>query len=315
MGKSIKFTNDIYLNSQGVIHETGGTRNTKVPLNKLLTHGSNSSSLYSTQYLQLGYFECSLVEYDGWSTLTLLISSTFYGIQHWSTHVITIAQAGSVNANLIRAAGTTREFYYKIDSTNKRVYLYARCTGGNGFGHWVVSPLTIWNCNWVTEVVQNVDYDNTWTQITTTPELQQPVEVWKRTSWGDMLGNLSQISIDLTPYKYIEAYFCSYGVGGQDTKGGNALSNIIKVDLTQPSINCLSYYNNVDWRYGNACMYPDLQLLLNTVSDPYCFISGVMVSSDKKKLMTTTLGFMDQYFGINPAGNQYVRLYKIIGYK
>lgn len=207
MAKSVKFTNDTYLNSEGVIHENGGTRNTKQPLKKLLPTGSNASNLYSTQYLQLGYFECSLVEYDGWSTVTLLVSSTFYGIQHWSTHMVTISQAGPVGAHQIRTAGNTREFYYKIDSTNKRVYLYARCTGGNGFGHWVVAPLTVWNCNWVTEVVQNVAYASSWVQIGTylpTNPATTPTILYD--------GGATQADITLSQsaanFKRLKIYYC-----------------------------------------------------------------------------------------------------------
>lgn len=316
MSKSIKFNGDTYLDSEGVNHSTRAEMYSRKKLSDLLPTGSNQSSLYSTNYLQLGYFECSGVAYTGWSTITLLISSTFYGVQHWSSHLVTIAQAGNIEASQIRIAGTSREIFYKNDSTNKRVYVYARCTGGNGFGHWSIAPLNIWNCNWVTEIVQNINYEDSWIQIGTIPELQQPVELWKKTNWDSMASNMTVLSLDLTPYKYIEVYFCSYGVNSTtDQKGGNALSPIIKIDLQQPSINNIARYQGIDWRYGNAYTYPDVQLMFTDVQDPYFFNGAALVSADKQKIFITNLGFIDQYFVNNPTSGQYVRAWKIVGYK
>lgn len=164
MSKSIKFKNNNYLDSSGIMHSTGGSYNRQT-LKSFLPQGSTDSAFYSTQYLQLGYIDCSLVEYSEWSNLTLLISSVFYGVQHWSTHLLTLAQADYIKAFYLKVGGNDRKFYYKKDTTNKRIYIYAYVTGGNGFGNWVVSLLSKWQCYWTTEIKHNITYESSWVEI------------------------------------------------------------------------------------------------------------------------------------------------------
>ena len=38
-------------------------------------------------------------------------------------------------------------------------------TVGNGFGNWVVTLLSKWQCNWTTEIIHNVSYENSWAEI------------------------------------------------------------------------------------------------------------------------------------------------------
>lgn len=140
--------------------------------------------------------------------------------------------------------------------------------------------------------------------------------LWSTSNWDSMMQGMATKSIDMSGYRWIECYFCSYGAGSSaHSASGNAVSTIIKVDLEQPATTPLTKYDGVDWRYSGAMMYPDLQLLMKTAEDPYCFAGGVLISSDKKKLLTTYLGFIDSNFVMNPTSAQYYRLHKIIGYK
>lgn len=182
MGKKIKFANETYLDSSGIMHDRSGKHATR-SLDAFLPKGSTQSSLYTTQYMQLGYFECSMVQYEGWSNLTLLVSSAFYGNQHWSTHLLTIAQAEDISANYVRVGGTSRQFFYKADTANKRVYLYVRVTGGNGFGNWSTTILNEWQCYWHLEVIQNIEYDSSWIQITS----DIPDQAYSTSNVGDYI--------------------------------------------------------------------------------------------------------------------------------
>ena len=98
----------------------------------------------------------------------LLISSTFWGAQHGSTDIIHIYNHRytdgtdiGVKANLgrIRVSGS-REFYYIIDTANRRVYLYVKVTGGNSYGLWNISTLQVEGVSWVTLLEANQTLKN-----------------------------------------------------------------------------------------------------------------------------------------------------------
>ena len=134
-------------------------------VSKYLPSEFGYGAAYSTNFLQLGYIKCELIEWDKWANITLLVSSTFYGVQHWSTHLVTLGQAKYVQANYLKVGGNGRQFYYKIDETNKRIYLYAKVTGGNGFGNWNTVLLNNINCDWVKDIIYNVSKEDTWVEI------------------------------------------------------------------------------------------------------------------------------------------------------
>lgn len=114
-----------------------------------------------THILQLGYWNCT----GAYDRATLLISSSFWGNQHGSADIIHISQdtntnsATTVQCTLCRTKlhikGTDREFYYKIDNTNKRIYLYAKVIGGNGYGKWSICPILFEGGTWTTEAKSN----------------------------------------------------------------------------------------------------------------------------------------------------------------
>lgn len=165
MSKTIKLKDDTYIDSSGIMHICEGMPYARATLKDYLPKVNMGSPLYTTHYMQLGYINCTLRQDAHWSNLTLCINGSFYGVQHWSTHILTIAQASNVKANAIKVGGDGRSFFYKVDSTNSRIYIYAGVWGGNGFGYWATSVLNRLCCSWVSEVVHNVEYEDTWVAI------------------------------------------------------------------------------------------------------------------------------------------------------
>lgn len=164
MSKSIKLKDDNYWDSGSIIHNANGVYS-KISLKEFLPKGTQETSSYSTHYMKLGYINCDLLTANNWSNLTLLFSSTFYGVQHWSTHLLTLAQANTIKANYIKIGGNDRKFFYKKDATNKRIYIYVYVDGGNGFGNWIITLLSQWQCSWVTDRGFNVTKEDSWVEI------------------------------------------------------------------------------------------------------------------------------------------------------
>lgn len=142
--------------------------------------------------------------------------------------------------------------------------------------------------------------------------------LYSETDWELMLVGLDTVSLDLTQYKYIDVYFCSYGFVGGSTTGGNAINDIIRVDLTHPSLNPTLMYDSVDWRYGCSKWYPDAQFFIGSSDDPGFFIEAAFVSADKNKILIGKSG----YYVISSStiqmvytGDNYLRVSKIVGYK
>lgn len=137
-------------------------------LNRYTPGDVSGSTFYTngdTHYMKLGYIKCTLSVNDAYSNISLLISSAFYGIQHWSTDVVTIAQAQYVDSFSQRLGGNERQFYYSIDTTNKRINLYVAVWGGNGFGTWNVTVLNDMRATWVDEREFNLTKGSTWLQV------------------------------------------------------------------------------------------------------------------------------------------------------
>lgn len=133
----------------------GGSANSAM---KLVAIDSKDGGFYVTNdshILKLGYVTCN----GSYGSAVLLVSSTFYGAQHGSTDIIHIYNHlvdGVVMADLGRTrVSGSRDFYYTIDATNKRVYLYVKVTGGNAYGVWNISTLQIENVSWATSLEAN----------------------------------------------------------------------------------------------------------------------------------------------------------------
>lgn len=203
MAKSIKFKNNHFLDTSGIIHSSNGAYG-RFTIDKMLPVVSGQGPFYSTQYMQLGYISCDLSEQSNWSDIVLMVSSSFYGVQHWSNHIITIGQANSIKAGYMYLSGNSRNFYLKKDTTNKRIYLYAYVNGGNGFGTWSVNVLNKLSCNWTTEFVFNVNKEDSWEKIDLTNK--GPTEVLYDNSSGIVAGsggNSVGVSLPVTHFNAI----------------------------------------------------------------------------------------------------------------
>ena len=161
-----------------------------------------------------------------------------------------------------------------------------------------------------TDSVYNCDYINKLNHY--------PTVVFEATQWDDMKKGLDTVYEDVSSYKYLDIYYCSYGFTGGSVTGGNAINDIIRVDLTHPSLNPTLMYDSVDWRYGGSKWYPDAQFFIGSSDDPGFFIEAAFVSADKSKILIGKSG----YYVISSStiqmvytGDNYLRVSKIVGYK
>lgn len=122
-----------------------------------------------THYMCLGYMNCT----GSYDSLTLLVTSAFWGNQHGSQDIITIQQSTNTNdtariqtnVGRLRLGGSyERSFYYYKDDSRFRLYLYVYVIGGNSYGMWNISYLG-GNATWVTNHQENVTKSSSWIGI------------------------------------------------------------------------------------------------------------------------------------------------------
>lgn len=142
--------------------------------------------------------------------------------------------------------------------------------------------------------------------------------LYNETDFDNMKGNLSTLDIDVSQYKYLDVYYCSFGFTGGNVNGGNAINDTLRIDLTQPSVNPTLLHGSIDWRYGNSRWYPDAQYFIGETGDPGFFVEAAFVNKDKNKILIGKQG----YYIISSAsiqmmytGDKYFKVCKIIGYK
>lgn len=135
--------------------------------------------------------------------------------------------------------------------------------------------------------------------------------------WDSCYPGLSTLFADFTKYEYVEVYFTSKGIPDATSQSGNAINNVLKIDLTKPSIDPLTYYNDTDWRYGASNFYPDAQYFVGVTTDPGFFIESAFVSKDKTKLMIGKLGYYQITNGYTSMqySDNYERVSKVVGVK
>lgn len=122
-----------------------------------------------THYMCLGYMNCT----GSYDSLTLLVTSAFWGNLHGSQDIITIQQSTNTNdtariqtnVGRLRLGGSyERSFYYYKDDSRFRLYLYVYVIGGNSYGRWNISYLG-GNATWVTDHQENVTKSSSWIGI------------------------------------------------------------------------------------------------------------------------------------------------------
>lgn len=158
-------------NSQYATNATNATNATIADQGKWLLCSKIDSVGYDssdTHWMHLGYLKVS-----NYGNTTLLISSGFWGNQHNSVDLITIANDYNTNGdrvaqstvNRVRLGGThDRLFRYKneTDGNTLRVHLYVYVVGGNAYGKWYISILNSdGGSNWNTDGTKNVTLSDT----------------------------------------------------------------------------------------------------------------------------------------------------------
>lgn len=100
-------------------------------------------------------------------------------------------------------------------------------------------------------------------------------------------------SFDVSPYKYLLVHFTSNGVNNpSDRYSGNAVNQVIHIDLTTPSEFPICNVDGVYYRYGGTETHLDMQFLFGNSADPGLFFSGVFVSEDKKRVYVGNAGYV-----------------------
>lgn len=125
-------------------------------------------------------------------------------------------------------------------------------------------------------------------------------------------------SFDVSQYKYLLVHFTSWGVNNpSDRYGGNAVNQVVHIDLTTPSEYPICNVDGVYYRYGGTETHLDMQFLFGNNGDPGLFFSGVFVSEDKKKIYVGNAGYV--VLGTTEPTVQWGSLYngvsRIVGFK
>lgn len=150
---------------------SAGNANTATTSSMLKTANWNGGMYVSsdTHYMCLGYMNCT----GYYDSLTLLVTSAFWGNQHGSQDIITIQQSTNTydtptiqtTVGRLRLGGSyERSFYYYKDDSRLRLYLYVYVIGGNSYGKWNISYLG-GNTTWVTAHQENVTKSSSWIGI------------------------------------------------------------------------------------------------------------------------------------------------------
>lgn len=157
-----------------------------------------------THYMCLGYMNCT----GSYDSLTLLVTSAFWGNQHGSQDIITIQQSTNTNdtariqttVGRLRLGGSSyeRSFYYYKDDSRFRLYLYVYVTGGNSYGRWNISYLG-GNATWVTAHQENVTKSSSWIGIGYSAQVASATKLQtSRTIWGQNFDGTGNVDGTLT---------------------------------------------------------------------------------------------------------------------
>lgn len=125
-------------------------------------------------------------------------------------------------------------------------------------------------------------------------------------------------SFDVSQYKYLLVHFTAYGVNNPTSReSGNAINQVVHIDLTTPTELPICNVEGVHYRYGGTETHLDMQFLFGQNHDPGLFFSGVFVSEDKKKIYVGNAGYV--VLGTAGPQTQWGSLYngvsRIVGFK
>ena len=135
---------------------------------------------------------------------------------------------------------------------------------------------------------------------------------------ANWLSQDTTYSFDVSQYKYLLVHFTSAGVANPTSRdSGNAVSQVVHIDLTTPTEYPICNVDGVYYRYGGTEMHLDMQFLFGNNADPGMFFSGLFVSEDKKKIYVGNAGYV--VLGTSGPTVQWGALYngvsRIVGFK
>ena len=135
---------------------------------------------------------------------------------------------------------------------------------------------------------------------------------------ANWLSQDTTYSFDVSQYKYLLVHFTSAGVSNPTSRdSGNAVNQVVHIDLTTPTEYPICNVDGVYYRYGGTETHLDMQFLFGKNHDPGMFFSGLFVSEDKKKIYIGNAGYV--VLGTSGPTVQWGSLYngvsRIVGFK
>lgn len=135
---------------------------------------------------------------------------------------------------------------------------------------------------------------------------------------ANWLSQDTTYSFDVSQYKYLLVHFTSAGVSNPTSRdSGNAVNQVVHIDLTTPTEYPICNVDGVYYRYGGTETHLDMQFLFGASHDPGMFFSGLFVSEDKKKIYVGNSGYV--VLGTSGPTVQWGSLYngvsRIVGFK
>lgn len=135
---------------------------------------------------------------------------------------------------------------------------------------------------------------------------------------ANWLSQDTAYSFDVSQYKYLLVHFTAGGVSNPTSRdSGNAVNQVVHIDLTTPTEYPICNVDGVYYRYGGTETHLDMQFLFGKDHDPGLFFSGLFVSEDKKKIYVGNAGYV--VLGTSGPTVQWGSLYngvsRIVGFK
>lgn len=154
-------------------------------------------------------------------------------------------------------------------------------------------------------------------QIATRADIDGTV-VFNGQGSGNWLAQDTTYSYDVSAYKYLLVHFTATGVNNASSReSGNAVNQVVYVDLTTPTEYPICNVDGVFYHYGGTETHLDMQFLFGVNHDPGMFFSGIFVSADKKKIYVGNAGYV--VLGTSEPAVQWGSLYngvsRIVGFK
>lgn len=154
-------------------------------------------------------------------------------------------------------------------------------------------------------------------QIATQEDVEGTV-VFNGQGSANWLSQDTVYSFDVSQYRFLLVHFTASGVSNPTSRdSGNAVNQVVYIDLTTPTEYPICNVDGIYYRYGGTETHLDMQFLFGKNHDPGMFFSGLFVSEDKKKIYVGNAGYV--VLGTSEPTVQWGSLYngvsRIVGFK